>query len=71
MMMRLRRLKTTIRKDVILMADVKYEIVEKMGQLSESSKGWTKELNLISCNGFYEIGFLSMKQRDIFKEMEL
>lgn len=33
------------------MADIKYEIVEKIGQLSESSKGWTKELNLISWNG--------------------
>ncbi|HDK7168689.1 TPA: hypothetical protein PTV44_002577 [Clostridium botulinum] len=32
------------------MADIKYEIVEKMGQLSESSKGWIKELNLISWN---------------------
>ncbi len=25
---------------------IKYEIIEKIGQLSESSKGWTKELNL-------------------------
>ena len=33
------------------MADVKYEIVEKLGVLSESSKGWTKELNRISWNG--------------------
>lgn len=32
------------------MADIKYEIVEKIGQLSESVKGWTKELNLISWN---------------------
>ena len=33
------------------MADIKYEIKEKLGVLSESSKGWTKELNLISWNG--------------------
>lgn len=33
------------------MADIKYEIVEQMGVLSESAKGWTKELNKISWNG--------------------
>lgn len=33
------------------MADIKYEINEKLGVLSESSRGWTKELNLISWNG--------------------
>lgn len=33
------------------MADIKYEIEEELGRLSESSKGWTKELNLISWNG--------------------
>lgn len=33
------------------MADFKYEIVEKLGVLSESGKGWTKELNRISWNG--------------------
>lgn len=32
------------------MADFKYEIVEHIGVLSENSKGWTKELNLISWN---------------------
>lgn len=32
------------------MADIKYEIKEELGVLSESSKGWTKELNLISWN---------------------
>jgi hypothetical protein len=30
--------------------EFKYEIVEKIAVLSESSKGWTKELNLISWN---------------------
>ncbi len=29
------------------MADIKYEIVEELGVLSESAKGWQKELNLI------------------------
>lgn len=32
------------------MADIKYEIIEKLGILSESNKGWKKELNLISWN---------------------
>ena len=33
------------------MAEIKYEIKENIGVLSESNKGWTKELNLISWNG--------------------
>ncbi len=32
------------------MADIKYEITEGFGVLSESNKGWNKELNLISWN---------------------
>ncbi|KGM95928.1 hypothetical protein FDC62_11605 [Clostridium botulinum] len=32
------------------MANIKYEIKENIGVVSESSKGWTKELNLISWN---------------------
>ena len=32
------------------MPEIKYEIVEKIAVLSESSKGWTKELNLIKWN---------------------
>lgn len=32
------------------MAEIKYEIKETIGTLSESTKGWTKELNLISWN---------------------
>jgi len=32
------------------MADIKFEIKETKGVLSESSKGWKKELNLISWN---------------------
>jgi len=30
--------------------NIKYEIIEQIGQFSTSSKGWTKELNLISWN---------------------
>lgn len=33
------------------MADIQYEITEEIGVLSESSKGWTKELNKVSWNG--------------------
>ena len=33
------------------MADFKYEIKENLAVLSESPKGWKKELNLISWNG--------------------
>ena len=29
------------------MVDIKFEIKETVGVLSESAKGWTKELNLI------------------------
>lgn len=32
------------------MADITYEIVMQLGVLSQSSSGWTKELNLISWN---------------------
>lgn len=32
------------------MAEFNYEIVKNLGSLSESSKGWRKELNLISWN---------------------
>lgn len=32
------------------MADIKFEIKETLGVLSESAKGWKKELNLISWN---------------------
>ncbi|NFD77442.1 hypothetical protein FC744_09800 [Clostridium botulinum] len=33
------------------MADIKFEIKDKLGVISESPKGWTKELNRISWNG--------------------
>jgi len=32
------------------MAEIKYEIKETIGVLSESAKGWSKELNLVSWN---------------------
>lgn len=32
------------------MAEIKYEITKHIGVLSESSKGWRKELNLVSWN---------------------
>lgn len=32
------------------MAELKYEITKNIGALAESSKGWVKELNLVSWN---------------------
>lgn len=32
------------------MAEIKYEITQKLGVLSEGGKGWRKEFNLISWN---------------------
>lgn len=33
------------------MSDFKFEIVEYIGVLSKGSKGWQKELNMVSWNG--------------------
>ena len=33
------------------MADIKFEIKKSIGVISQSPKGWTKELNLVSWNG--------------------
>jgi hypothetical protein len=33
------------------MAEIKFEIKENVGTISQSGKGWSKELNLISWNG--------------------
>lgn len=33
------------------MEKIKLEIKKELGKLSESAKGWTKEVNLISWNG--------------------
>jgi hypothetical protein len=32
------------------MAEIKFEIKQNIGIISESSKGWTKEINLVSWN---------------------
>lgn len=32
------------------MAELKYDIMERLGVLSEDAKGWKKELNLVSWN---------------------
>mgnify|MGYP001272751333 CR=1 FL=1 len=32
------------------MPDIKFEIIQKVGVLSQSEKGWAKQLNLISWN---------------------
>ena len=32
------------------MAELKFEITQSLGTLSENAKGWTKELNLVSWN---------------------
>jgi len=33
------------------MSDFKYEIIRSLGILSEGTKGWHKEVNLVSWNG--------------------
>lgn len=37
-------------KGMRIMADIKYEIKETLGILSENNRGWSKEVNLISWN---------------------
>ncbi len=32
------------------MAEIKYEVVQQLGVLSETGNGWTKEINLVSWN---------------------
>ncbi len=32
------------------MAEIKYEITKELAVLSESARGWTKELNMVSWN---------------------
>ena len=34
------------------MAELKYEIIKNIGVLSESEKGWKKELNLVKWNEY-------------------
>ena len=33
------------------MAEIKYEIKEEIAEISQGSRGWTKQLNLVSWNG--------------------
>ncbi len=40
----------TILKEDEKMADIKFEIKKTIGVISEGSKGWIKELNLVSWN---------------------
>lgn len=34
------------------MAEITFEITKSLGTLSESAKGWTKEINLVSWNNY-------------------
>ena len=34
------------------MAELKFEIIKKIGVLSETEKGWKKEINLVKWNDF-------------------
>lgn len=34
------------------MAEIKFEITKSLGVLSQSAKGWTKEINLVSWNNY-------------------
>lgn len=40
-----------LNKEAEMAGDIKFDIIEELGILSENAKGWTKELNLISWNG--------------------
>ncbi len=33
------------------MADITFDITEKFGTISETARGWTRELNMVSWNG--------------------
>lgn len=37
-------------KGMRIVADIKYEIKETLGILSENNRGWSKEVNIISWN---------------------
>ena len=34
------------------MAEIKFEITKKLGALSESQRGWKKEINMVSWNNY-------------------
>ena len=44
------RYRKLITRKGVKMADIKFEITKHIGVLSEGSKGWRKELNLVSWN---------------------
>lgn len=37
-------------KETAKMPEIKYEVIDKIGVVSEGTNGWNKELNLISWN---------------------
>ena len=39
-----------VRENEAMASEIKYEIVEELGVLSENAKGWRKELNRVSWN---------------------
>lgn len=45
-------MKNTIIKGGFTLAEIKYEITKHIGVIAETSKGWTKELNLVSWNDY-------------------
>ena len=56
------------------MADIKFEIKKHIGVLSESAKGWKKEINLISWNSRdpkYDIREWSPKREKMGKGVTL
>jgi hypothetical protein len=56
------------------MADIKYEIIETLGVLSENAKGWKKELNLVSWNGRepkYDLRDWAPEHKKVNKDMTL
>lgn len=59
---------------VEVMSHIKFEIEKEIGTLSESAKGWTKELNLISWNGKevkYDLRYWSPKHEKMRKGITL
>ena len=56
------------------MSDFNYKIIEQLGVLSESEKGWKKEVNLISWNDRepkYDIRDWSEKKKKMGKGITL
>ena len=49
------------------MAEIKYEIVERIAVLGERPRGWERQLNLISWNEGDELAIL----KGILEDMEL